>query len=170
MSSISVYIDTNCINARQKDHYINDLEKLFQEEKIIIEKTDTLDTELQEGYKKGLEKSDNYIESFGDAVWGHSRWDYSQWADDVDERRLTRILEIFWGLKNIPYYSKSEIRDALHIATAAKYGGTYFITKEKALLMRHNVIRFEFSIRILNPRDCLDAVLKRLAILENRES
>ncbi len=167
MSPISVYIDTNCINARQKDHSINDLENLFREQKILIEKTDTLDTELQEGYIKGLKKSNNYIESFGGAVWGHSGWDHSQWADDADERRLTRILKILWGQKNRSYYSKSEIRDAMHIATAARYGDTYFITNEKALLKHHNVIYSEFSIRILNPRDCLDAVLKRLVILEN---
>lgn len=168
MSSISVYLDTNCINARQNDPHINRLEKLHNQEKILIEKTDTLDTELQDGYSKGLKKSENYIESFGGTVLGHSRWNHSQWADENDERRLTKILEILWGTKNRSGYSRPEIRDAMHIATAARYGGTYFVTNEKALLMHSDEIQRKFTIRVVQPKDCLDRVLQRLNILENR--
>lgn len=46
---ISVYIDTNCINARQNNVAINKLEQLYNEELILIEKSDTLDTELRRG-------------------------------------------------------------------------------------------------------------------------
>jgi len=167
MSSISIYVDTNCINARQNEKHLNKLEELYDREKILIEKTDTLDTELQEGdsYPKGLKKSLKYIESFGSAVLGHSRLNFCQLADEIDEKRLTRVLAILWGEKPRSVYSKNEIRDAMHIATAIRYGGTYFITEENALLNKATKIQKEFNIKIRKPKSCLVEVIERLKVL-----
>lgn len=131
----SIYIDTNCINARQNNDAINKLEELYDQERILIEKTDTLDTELQDGqgYPQGQKKAMNYIESYGPAVVGHSRLGSSIVGSDEDDKRLGKMLEILWGKKVRSSYDNSQIRDAMHISTAARYGGTYFVTNEIAL-------------------------------------
>jgi hypothetical protein len=164
---ISVYIDTNCINAREDNSAINKLEKFYEQDLILIEKTDTLDTELARGagYPKGQRKAMNYIESYGPAVIGYSRLGFSTVGNDADDKRHGRILEILWGKKIRSAYSKSEMGDAMHIATAARYGGTYFITNEKKLLIKSEEIKTEFNIEISTPEDCVEKVKKRLRIL-----
>lgn len=165
---ISVYIDTNCINARQNNPFINELEKLFEEEMILIEKTDTLDTELGRGagYPKGQKKSMSYIESYGPAVVGFSRLGSSIVGSDEDDMRLGKILEILWGKKIRSTYTSSEMSDSMHIATAARYGGTYFITNEYKLLVKLKEIKKEFGIEICTPKDCLEKIKKRIKLLE----
>lgn len=157
---ISVYIDTNCINARQNDQFLNELEKLYLEEKILIEKTDTLDTELQENkkYPLGQKKSLSYIESYGPAVFGHSRWGSTIFADEHDEKRLTKVLAILFGPKSRQSYGRNDIRDAMHISTAIRYGGGFFVTSEKALIDKAKEIEKEFGIKIRTPQDCLTEV------------
>lgn len=165
---ISVYIDTNCINAKQDDETLNELEKFYQDEKIIIETTDTLETELREGkgYPKGLGKASGYIFSYGPAVLGHSRLGSSIVGSEEDDRRLGRVLEILFGRKPRPQYSKNEIRDAMHIATAIRYGGTYFVTKDRALLKKSQQIKNEFQIVIDTPEECFIQVKERLKLTE----
>lgn len=169
MSSIGVYIDTNCINARQKDDSLNELEKLHEVGKIQIEKTSVLDTELQEGkgYPLGLNKSDRYIESYEVAVLDHSRLGHSVVGGNNDEKMFSRILEILWGKKHRTRYSKSEIRDAMHLFTAIRYGGSYFITLERDLLIKAELLQKEFGIKTRSPKDCLKEVKERLSLLES---
>lgn len=127
MSNILIYIDTNCINSKKKIEPLNELEKLHEEEKIMIEKTSVLDTELQENSAynaQRLKKSQGYIESYEAGNWDNSRWDHALWATDQDDKDLTRILDILWGRKVRTAYTKQEMRDAIHISTAARYGGT----------------------------------------------
>ena len=166
---ISVYIDTNCINAKQNIDALNELEQLYNDGKILIKKTDTLDTELKEGggYHKGLKKSLNYIESYGPAVIDHSRLDFSIVGDDGDDERLSKVLSILWGIKARANYSKREIRDAMHVSTAIRYGGTYFVTQEKAVLAKAEEIKKEFGIVICNPVSCLSLVKEYLRKYDN---
>lgn len=166
---ISVYIDTNCINARQNSSALNELEKLYEEGLILIEKTDTLDTELARGtgYPQGQKKSMNYIESYGPVVLGYSRIGSSILGSDEDDKRFSKILEILWGKKIRSMYTSSEIGDAMHIATAARYGGTYFITNENRLLIKSQEIKNELNIEICRPEDCIERIKKRIKILED---
>lgn len=169
MTHIVVYIDTNCINSLQKIDALNELEKLHDEEKIAIEKTDTLDTELQENPTKNvsrLKKSMNYIESYGAGVWDNSRWDHMVWGDASDDVKLNRILEILWGKKIRSAYTRQELRDAMHIQTASRCGGTYFVTQEKALQSKAEMIEKEFTLKIVSPDDCLTKIKERLEQLE----
>jgi len=161
---ISVYIDTNCVNARQNKPVLNQLEKLYQEEKILIETTDTFETELLEGkgYPQGLKKALNYVFSFGPGVIGHSRVGYCIVGSKEDDNRLGRVLEIIFGKKLRKDYSRNEIRDAMHIATTIRYGGTYFVTQDKTLLRKSENIRKEFQTLIVNPEDCLKLIKDRL--------
>lgn len=161
---ISIYLDTNCINARGKDDALNRLEELYRNEKIIIETTDTLETELKEGkgYPKGIIKSMRYIFSYGPAVLGHSRVGSCIIGTEEDDRRLRRVLEIFFGGKDRPQYSKNEMRDAMHVATAIRYGTNYFVTKDKTLLRGMDQIKAEFHIAIVMPEECVRLVNDKL--------
>ncbi|HVZ12291.1 MAG TPA: hypothetical protein VG965_04650 [Patescibacteria group bacterium] len=165
---ISVYIDTNCINARQDNTAINELEKLYHDDMLLIEKSDTLDTELSHGsgYPKGQKKSLDYIESYGPAVVGLSRVGSSIVGSEEDDKRLSKVLEILWGKKIRSAYSMQDMGDAMHITTAARYGGNYFVTNEKRLLKKSKEIKDEFGIEVCTPEDCLDKVLKRIKVLE----
>lgn len=166
---ISVFIDTNCINAKQSIKPLNELERLYADEKILIEKTDTLDTELQEGkgYPRGLKKSLNYIESYGPAVVGHSRLGSCIVEDESDNRRFSKVLSILWGQKARSQYSRQEIKDAMHIATAIRYGGTYFVTLEHNILKKSEEIKKEFVITICTPSNCLKFVKEEIRRLNN---
>lgn len=165
MTTYSVYIDTNCINANQKDKAINHLEKLYGEDKILIETTDTLETEFNEGkgYPKGkLKASNSYIYSYGPAVVGHSRIGFSIVGTDEDDKRLGKVLSIIFGQKNRKDYDRNEIRDCMHISTAIRYGGTHFVTYDKALLDKSEAIKNEFGIKIKKPADALKEILDRI--------
>lgn len=168
---ISVYIDTNCVNARQNNAALNQLEKLYEEEKIIIETTDTFETELLEGksYSRGLRKAMNYVFSFGPSVVGHSRIGSCIVGSEEDDRRLGRVLEIIFGRKLRKDYSRNQIRDAMHLATTIRYGGTYFVTQDNSLLKKAEVIRKEFQTIIVTPEDCLRLVRARLKQCERYE-
>ncbi|MFA5136017.1 MAG: hypothetical protein WC489_01330 [Patescibacteria group bacterium] len=165
MFLISVYIDTSCINAKQEISALNELEKLNDEEKIIIETTDTLETELRDGkgYPRGLKKASNYIFSEGPAVVGHSRLGSCIAGSDEDDRRMTKVLEILFGKKARNKYTKNEIRDVMHVCTAIRYGGTYFVTLDTKILKRSPEIKNEFQIIIAKPNECLNLVQARLA-------
>lgn len=165
MTNFSVYIDTNCINAKQKDEALNRLEKLYSDEEILIETTDTLETEFNEGggYSKGKQKaSNNYIFSYGPAVVEHSRIGTSIVGTDEDDKRLEKVLTIIFGRKRRQDYSRNEIRDCMHISTAVRYGGTYFVTYDKALLIKSEAIKGEFGIKIKTPADALKEILERI--------
>lgn len=163
-NSMTVYIDTNCINARSNNNYLNNLELLRIEGKITIGKTDTLDTELQKGngYPQGLNKSSNYIEAQGTFVLGSSRLGASVLGTSIDQLNLSKMLEILWGKKDISAYSENQIRDAMHITTSSKHGGTFFTTDETTLLSKADLIEREFNIKVRSPQQCLIEVKKKL--------
>lgn len=163
-ASTSIYIDTNCINARQSNQDLNALEQLNEDGKIIIEKTDVLDTELKEGlaYPRGQKKSLGYIESYGPFVLGHSRLGFSVLGTKVEESEFAEMLELLWGKKGQNLYTKNEVRDAMHIYTASRYGGTFFVTSEEAILAKANAIEKRFGIKVRDPNSCLIEVEERL--------
>lgn len=113
-----IVIDTNCINAKQKDTFLNELEKFADEGKIDIETTDTLLNELgrNKGYPQGQKKAnDKYIFSMGPTVLGYSNFGTSVLGSDEDDRRLSEILKILFGQKSRAFYSPNEMGDAMQI-------------------------------------------------------
>jgi len=110
------------------------------------------------GYPAGEKKSSQYVESFGQALVGHSRVGTSLVGDPDDSKRLSRILTLLWGSKPQSAYKKNCLRDSMHLSTAIRYGGTFFVTGEKAILNKAQLIEVEFGIKIRNPKDCLTEV------------
>lgn len=170
---IAIYKDTNTINSLKNNNAINSIERLAEDfpDQIIIEKTDVLDTELEQNYKKNanrLKKSSTYIESFGIAVVGHSRLGHCIVASDKEDKEIEDILSICFNKKPRRNYSKKEMRDAMHIHTAIRYGGTYFITYDKKLIDASNKILERFnSTRICIPEACLDLIYEKLKLSEH---
>ncbi len=161
---ILVYLDTSCVNAKQKIEALNELDRLNDEGKIMVEITDTFETELRsgKGYPRGLPKASKYIFSEGPAVVGHSRLGSCIVGSDEDDRRMARVLEILFGKKPKTKYTSNDIRDVMHISTAIRYGGTYFVTLDKKVLKKAEKIKNEFQIIITDPVECLKQVKTRL--------
>ena len=164
MFVILVYLDTSCVNAKQEIEALNELERLNDEEKIMVEITDTFETELRsgKGYPRGLPKALKYIFAEGPAVVGHSRVGSCIVGSDEDDKRMTRVLEILFGKKLRAKYTGNEIRDAMHISTAIRYGGTYFVTLDKKVLNKSEEVKSEFQITITDPEECFKQVKDRL--------
>lgn len=161
---ITVYIDTNRINARGKLIAMGALERLHDNDLITIKKTDTLDTELQRGYRPGLDKSAKYEESMGMMVWDNSRWDHATWATDDNIARLDAILRVVFGPKDRNEYRGDEIRDAMHISTAIEYGGDYFVTDEKAICSASTEVELRYGLKIRTDEGCLAEIRNILGL------
>ena len=57
------------------------------------------------------------------------------------------------------------MRDAMHVMTAIRYGGTYFITSDKKVLQSSEQILNRFNATIIcNPEDCLAKVKNSLGL------
>jgi hypothetical protein len=121
---------------------------------------------VQKPYTPGIKKSQNYIESPGLGIFNHSRWNHFLFFDgSSDSGRLDRIIEILWGVHDRNQIDKNELRDAMHISTAVKYGGAFFVTTDKGLLKQHERIKCEFGLNIVAPDACLAEVSRRLITL-----
>lgn len=151
-----IFIDTNCLNENQDDPNLNELEKLESENKLSIERADVMDTEMLEGkFEKGLTKSSKYLEAFGPAVFDHSRWNHSVFASDQDAINFTQIIFCLFGKRKREEYRKQQIRDAMHLTTAAKYGANYFLTKDKKILAKSQQLKQLTGVTVCSPKDCL---------------
>lgn len=162
-----VVIDTNCINARQNDIVLNELEQLADGDNIALETTDALLNELdrKESYPQGKDKARKYIFSMGPFVLGQSKSGMSVLGSEEDDDRFGSLLNIFFGHKLRQNYSDREVGDARQIATAIKYGANFFVTRDGVLLKNSDEIKNKFEITIANPEECVIAVKNRLAIL-----
>ena len=162
-----IVIDTNCINARQKDIALNELEQLADGGNITVETTDALLNELDRkgSYPQGKDKARKYIFSMGAFVFGQSKLEMSIVGSKEDDDRLGNLLNIFFGHKRRQNYSNREMGDVRQIATAIKYGANFFVTRDRVLLNNSNEIKNKFEITIADPEECVNAVRNRLAIL-----
>lgn len=131
-----------------------ELETLYEQCRVFLAKTDVVDTELDP--KKNVMvgnlflASIKYLELIGPVVLEHSRLDHSVLASDEDVERLDRVKEII-GIRQISERSaKHDLRDAMHIATAIRYGYNGFITGDKRLVKRNNQFVSDFGFRIMN--------------------
>ncbi len=155
---LTITIDTNVINARGKDAAMNQLEQWYAEGKIGLFKTDVMDTELQDGYRKGLEKAVQYKEDLGVGVWGSSRWGHALWASEEDGNTLNELKVTLFGKKSD--YTKQEIRDAMALLTHSRNRRDFFVTNDAGILDKKEALR-TFGISVGNPVDCVAWLLIR---------
>ena len=151
---LRITIDTNLINARQKLPEMNTLEEMHKKGLVEIVKTDAMDTEMLNGYKKGLEKSQQYREIQGYGVFGHSRYDHAIYSGE-DDGGLTQsvVMALFPG-KACSELSDNDIKDVMHIQAHITNKCDYFITEDKIILDAAELLK-KLGVRIRTPSDLL---------------
>ncbi len=168
---IAIFKDTNTLNENSNNQAINALEELVEESsgKISIEVATVVETELQKDFNKNhqarLKKAAGYIYSYEVTVLGESRLGFSIPGSEEDGKNYRELLKIFFGDKQ--NYKSNDRRDALHVHTAIRNGGRYFITYDKKLLRRSTNVQERFnSLIICTPEECLRLVLERIELLK----
>lgn len=162
----SVYIDTGSINGYSRDPAVTELEHFLKERGGAFQKTSVMDTELLKGKDKvRLKKSSGFIESLEPAVWGQSRWGHSTWTSPKESQRLDLVVTCLLGpdpeRRASAKFIEHQRMDALHLFTAGKHGGHYFVTREKAILRKADEIKSLCGgLLPCSPEDCLAALKK----------
>lgn len=158
-TDLALVVDCNFITAAPSSEMVR-LQELHDRGWINLTRTDTMDTELAAASDDKrdalLEQSRQYVEHFGPTVIGHSRLGSCVVAGDEDEDRHDRVFRIlFPGV--VPATAKvNHFRDAMHVATAIRYGAKGFVTNERRLLNKDPAMREAFNnFRILSPADAL---------------
>jgi hypothetical protein len=158
------FFDTNFIGDASPD--AEQLRRYHRDGWINLQRTDTVDTELAGTQEPGhrerlLAESGGYIESLGPGVLDHSRLDRAVLGTERDQQCLDRMLAILAPDTN-PAAStggraKRKVRDAMHLCTAIRYGGTGFITRDQRdILRRAAAIAAAFDdFRVLTPEQAV---------------
>lgn len=145
--------------------------RLRREGRVEIAKTDTVDTERIAGVSEAT-AADRVLETAGiielhrPAVFGNSRWGAAVLASDEDKDRLDRVFAALFPDSDryaVDSTSKKhKLRDAMHIATAIRYGYDVFVTTDTGLLNRAEAIQREWSIEVLRASETVRWVEDRI--------
>jgi hypothetical protein len=141
-----------------------------REARVEIVKTDTMDTERTQGVPEATAiervlETAGIVELRGPAVWDHSRWDHSVWAGDDDGRSIDEVFAaLFPGSDRhgTDRTSRHKIRDAMHVATAIRYGCDAFVTTDGGLLRKAAQLQDQWNIEILSPTDAVRWVQRQI--------
>jgi predicted nucleic acid-binding protein len=140
------FIDTNFVDDETPAAVR--LRELATQGWISLQKTDTLDTELQRrqeptSRRELLAAAESYVEAFGTGRWDNSRRDRAMWAGEVGDR-VEQVFVIFFPETrfegNTSRAFRHKIGDAMHVATAIRYGGDAFVTRDEGLLDKSDQI------------------------------
>ncbi|MFF2566690.1 hypothetical protein [Streptomyces sp. NPDC058084] len=129
-----------------------------------------MDTERLEGQDESVQaermaEGAHLPEALGPFVYGQSRFDASVFASPDDEPRIRDAFAIFFANKDWETADNNSRRDAMHVATAARYGGQAFVTAEKQLFVRNQQIKAALGIYIWSPTQAVNEVLNAIRAL-----
>ena len=162
-------IDTNTID--DESEAMAALRQLHREGWINLTRTDTMDTELAAATDPAkraalLARSAEYVEHLGPVVFDHSRFDFAVFASDIDETRRSTVFAILFPGADPATTRKQNVRDAMHVATAIRYGANGFVTNDTNTLDHHAEIRRAFNdFGIYSPERALATSERRVAAL-----
>jgi hypothetical protein len=153
------------------------LRALDDEGWINLTRTDMLDAELENGTddekrQRLLGLSAPYVEHLGPMTFDKSRLDHAVSGDDTDSARLDAVLGIIGP--NTPRDATSKtgqntVADAMHIATAVRYGATGFVTNDTRLLKAAPQLAAAFNgFLVRNPAGALEIVRRLRSRAERR--
>lgn len=133
-------------------------------------KTDTVDTERTEGASADIAaerilETAGTLEVLGPAVLDHSRWDHFVFAGEDDDDRINRVLEVLFpgsDRRGTDRTSIHNLRDAMHVATAIRYGFNVFVTTDTRLLKHAAAVQAQWNIEILSPTEAVRWVERRI--------
>lgn len=144
-TGLLIFLDTNQVDDASPASVW--LRTLDFEGWIQLQRTDTVDTELSSANDEKrdhlLAQSQSFVESFGPLVLDHSRLDHAVLGSDEDSARLHLACDVLWDRSE--GLSKNNLRDAMHVSTAVRYGANGLVTRDKRLLKRADAIRAAFD-------------------------
>lgn len=157
------YVDTNFVDNPSPE--AAELRALYQNGWLGLIRTDTVDTELgdkndPERRAELLDASAQYPESLGPLVLGHSRLDHAVLGSDEDDERLDRVFRVLFPYGDRHATSgraRRKLRDAMHVATAMRYGADAFVTADHDdLVSKSDDVAAAFNgFRIMTPSSAL---------------
>lgn len=158
------YFDNNIVGDRTTA--TEELRALDRDGWIDLARSDTVDTELSDTKDPArrdelLNESSAYFESLGPLVLDHSRLGFAVLGNDDDEDRLDRVYRILFPDSDRHHAgtgrARRKIRDAMHVATAIRYGGNVFVTRdERDLVSKSHAIAAAFDgFKIMTPETAL---------------
>ncbi len=131
-----------------------ELEQLRIENRVVLAKTDVVDTELDPNkniiHCGSFLASIDLLELHGPMVVGHSRFGHSVLASEEDVNRLERVKSVIRVREASERREKHDVRDAMHVATSIKYGFSGFITGDVRLLKLDQKFSHEYGFRIFD--------------------
>jgi len=131
-----------------------DLEQLRNENRVVLAKTDVVDTELDPDKNFVLGgvflASIDLLELHGPMVFDNSRLGHSVFASEEDVIRLDRVKTLIRVREASTRNNKHDVRDAMHLATSIRYGFSGFITGDDRLLKLDQKFSHEFGFRIFD--------------------
>jgi hypothetical protein len=150
-----------------------ELWKLFKQGRIQLAMTDVLGTELagdtDEDRRARLEASAMPLEeAIGPWVLGHSRLKHTVLATKEDALRLDQVIEVLFPGRGRTDLDHHDLRDAMHIATAKRYG-YLFLTDDKRLLRRSQKLLEIVGVQLLSFADAV-AFIQRKAMARESNS
>jgi hypothetical protein len=159
------YIDTNIVDALSAE--AGALRRLDKEGWITLFKTDMMDIELSAAPTTELPRlfaaSAPYPESFGPEVPGESDPNSSVRASQEDTDRVRDVFTLLYPGADWTAPRPNNRRDAMHVATAIRYGGRAFVTHDAKILKKDTVISQRFNgFRIWTARQALAEAAARV--------
>lgn len=158
---------------------IDELLEFERERRVALAKADTVDVERTSGAKPSLAEerileTAGTIEVHGPFVLNHSRLDHSVFGSSLDETGIAEVLALVHPERRLDGTSRSglhDVRDALHIWTAIRYGYNGFVTTDGAVLESADrfLHRGTGSIRILSPVQAV-AWLRREIVCQDQRA
>ncbi|MCW2876359.1 MAG: hypothetical protein JWQ95_459 [Sphaerisporangium sp.] len=164
-TNLTLYIDTNIIGSTSEA--VRTLVRLREEGWISLQRTDTMDTEFikapPEKRSELTDESSRYPEAYGPLVLDHSRLGSAVLGDEDDEARLRRVFSILHPGGHWDSARENDVRDAMHVSTAIRYGGYGFVTHDRLMLNKHDQMAEGFAnFRIWRPEKAVEEALGRV--------
>jgi predicted nucleic acid-binding protein len=141
---------------------------LYLNHRVSLAKADTVDVERTAGLhgtvaEQRILETAGIIEAHGPFVLDHSRLEHSVFGSASDISGIEDVLQLVHPGRALADSSKAgvhDIRDALHIWTAIRYGYQAFVTTDGAVLKSADRLRRRgtSSMRILTPSQAVSWV------------
>ncbi len=171
------YLDQHVLDAPDAA----DLRRLGREGWVRLQVTDTAHLETS-GTSDPVKRAEleqtlgDYPTAMGTFSVGHSMVGLFVIGSDADAARFDEVYATVWPNNNRDEdgdcrtgMGRSRFRDALHIETAIRYGGTGFVTEDVRLQRRAAAVAEKFrGFRIVSIRDATSATLDRVAYVRRR--
>jgi len=126
-NKIKITIDSNLINARQKDEVLNELENMFKRGIIEIVGSQRLFDEMNT--ENRLKKAQNYQNISEPFVLCKSRIGYAYISCNEKQPSFEELSDILFPSKKITELAPSEENDIMHLIAHAHSDSDYFVTR-----------------------------------------